>query len=142
MEISDEVILRYQGFFENLTNDSVEQFRDLAADNVRYRDPLMDSKGLNNVILSMHKWFEDMDEIQFTLTKHAQADLVLFQHWTVKFRIKKLPKRLWELEGLSTAAFDDSGRVVDQIDYWDTSPIFESIPVLGRAVWLIKFLLK
>ncbi|NOR40653.1 MAG: hypothetical protein GQ537_05545 [Gammaproteobacteria bacterium] len=142
MEISDEVISRYQAFFESLTNESVEQFRDLAADNVRYRDPLMDSKGINNVISSMHKWFEDMDEIQFTTTKHAQTDSVLFQHWIVKFRIKKLPKRLWELEGLSKVAFDDSGRVIDQIDYWDTSPIFESVPVLGGAVRLIKRLLK
>ncbi len=138
MAISDDVIATYQAFFENLTDERVEDFRNLAADEVRYRDPLMDSRGIDAVVSSMHKWFQDMDGIQFRMMKHAQTDLVLFQHWVMTFRIRKLPKRLWELEGVSRVTFDTAGKVVDQIDYWDTAPMFESVPVLGRAVRLIK----
>ncbi|MEQ8798571.1 MAG: nuclear transport factor 2 family protein [Salinisphaeraceae bacterium] len=138
MAISDDVIATYQAFFENLTDASVEDFRNLAVDDVRYRDPLMDSQGIDAVVSSMYKWFHDMDGIQFRMMQHAQTDLVLFQHWVMTFRIRKLPRRLWELEGVSRVTFDTAGKVVDQIDYWDTAPMFESVPVLGRAVWLIK----
>lgn len=138
MSVASETIARYQAFFESLTDSSVEDFRNLAAPTVRYRDPLMDARGIDAVAASMHKWFRDMDGIQFHMTRHAADDLVVFQHWTMKFRVKKLPKRLWELEGMSKVTFDDSGRVVDHIDYWDTSPLFESVPVLGAAVKLIK----
>jgi hypothetical protein len=138
MSISAEIVSRYQAFFENLTDERVENFRDLATATVRYRDPLMDSKGIDAVVASMHKWFKDMEEIQFQITKHAQEELVLFQNWIMRFRIRKLPKRLWELEGVSIVTFDESGKVIDQIDYWDTAPMFESVPVLGSAVKLIK----
>jgi steroid Delta-isomerase len=142
MPVASETIAEYQKFFESLTDASVDGFRDLAAPTVRYRDPLMDSRGVDAVLASMHKWFRDMDDIQFHMTKHAADDLVVFQHWTMKFRVKKLPKRLWELEGVSKVTFDDSGKkVIDHIDYWDTSPLFESVPVLGAAVRLIRKLI-
>ena len=138
MSITNDVIQRYHAFFEQLTDDRVEGFRDIAADNVRYRDPLMDSQGIDAVIASMHKWFEDLDDIQFTMKEHAETGLVMFQHWTMQLRVKKLPKHLWLLEGLSKITFDENGKVIDQIDYWDTAPIFESVPVLGSATRLIK----
>jgi hypothetical protein len=56
----------------------------------------------------------------------------------MRFRIRKLPKRLWELEGVSKVVFDENGKVTDQIDYWDSSPLLESVPVLGKAVTLLK----
>lgn len=138
MSISAEIVSRYQAFFETLTDEHVEDFRDLATTTVRYRDPLMDSHGIDAVIASMHKWFKDMDEVQFQMTEHAQDELVLFQHWIMRFRIRKLPKRLWKLEGVSKVTFDESGKIIDQIDYYDTAPMFESVPVLGSAVKLIK----
>lgn len=138
MAIAPETISTYQRFFENLTDKRVENFRTLAAPNMRYRDPLMDSQGIDAVVASMHKWFKDMDEIQFEMAQYAQNDLIVFQHWTMKYRIRKLPKRLWTLEGVSKVTFNASGQVVDQIDYWDTAPMFSSVPLLGGAVKLIK----
>jgi steroid delta-isomerase len=138
MALLDETITKYQAFFENLTDAKVEEFRDLAIPNVRYRDPLMDSKGIDAVIASMHNWFRYMDEIQFEMKDGAIDGLVGFQNWVMKFRIRKLPKRKWELDGMSKVTFDENGKIIDQIDYWDPSPIFESVPVLGKIVTLIK----
>jgi len=33
---------------------------------------------------------------------------------------------------------DEAGKVVDQVDYWDNSPMFESAPVLGSAMKLVR----
>jgi hypothetical protein len=56
----------------------------------------------------------------------------------MRFRIRKLPKRLWEIDGMSKVTFNENGKIIDQVDYWDTSPIFASVPVLGKIVTLIK----
>ncbi len=138
----DETISRYQAFFEKLTDEKVDGYRALATPNVRYRDPTMDSKGIDAVIASMHKWFRDMDEIQFEMKAHAVDGLVMFQHWSMRFRIRRLPRRLWELEGVSRITFDENGKAADHVDYWDASPLFEGVPVLGKAVTLIRKLWK
>ena len=138
MALLDETITRYQAFYEHLTDENVEDFRVLATPNVRYRDPTMDSKGIEAVTATMHKWFHDLDEIQFQMMAHAVDGLVVFQQWVMRFRIRRLPKRLWELEGVSKVVFDENGKVTDQIDYWDSSPLLESVPVLGKAVTLLR----
>lgn len=138
MPVAREVIERYQQFYETLTDASVEDFRRLATPEVRYQDPLMDSKGINAVVASMHKWFQDLEGIRFEMKRHAVDDLVVFQSWTMHFRIKKLPKKQWHLDGVSETTFSPDGRVVNQIDYWDTAPMFQSIPILGLSVKIIR----
>jgi hypothetical protein len=134
----DEAMSKYQAFFETLTDETVEDLRILATPYVRYRDPTMDSKGIDAVTASMHKWFRDLEGIKFVVTGHAVNGLVLYSQWIMTFRIRKLPKRLWELEGLSKITFNENGKISDQIDYWDTSPILESVPILGKIVTLLK----
>jgi steroid delta-isomerase len=134
----DATLIRYQKFTEQLTDESVEEFREFASPNVRYRDPMMDAKGVDAVLAYMHKWFTDFDDLQFEIKDHARHGRQAFAHWRMTFRIKKNPKKLWELDGVSKIVFDDAGKIEDQIDYWDASPLLESFPVLGKVVTLIK----
>ena len=86
MALLDEAITRYRAFFETLTDETVEDLRILATPHVRYRDPTMDSKGIDAVTASMHKWFRDLDGIQFRITGGAVDGLVLYSHWIMTFR--------------------------------------------------------
>lgn len=138
MKVPAETIKQYHDFFENLTDARAEGFRELAAPDVRYRDPLIDLHGADAVVEAMHGWFRDMQDIKFRITHHATDEQVLLQHWIMEFRIRKMPKRLWEIEGTSKVTFDERGKILEQVDYWDPLPLFESVPVLGRAVKLIK----
>lgn len=138
MDLSGEITSRYQAFFENLTSENVEDFRDLAAADVRYRDPFTDAKGIDAAIAYMREWFQNMDELQFILEDSAVNGQIAFQEWTMKFRFRRNPKQSWELEGVSKITFDSMGKVIDHIDYWDSSPLLESVPFLGKAVTLIK----
>ena len=138
MVVSDDTISRYWALWENLTDESVEEYRNLATPDVRFRDPLTDSKGIDAVIASFHKFFRDLDEIQFRVKTYAVDGPVVFSHWVMICRIRKLPKRLWEIDAVSKIIFDENGKVIDHIDYWDTSPMIESVPVLGKVVTLIK----
>jgi hypothetical protein len=124
-----------------LTDNSVEEIRSLAVPEFRYRDPFMDAHGIDDVVGHLHKWFQDMNDIKFKMEEYAVNDLILFQHWKMNFRLRKLPKRLWVLDGVSRVTFNAEGKVVEQIDYWDAVPIFEYVPVLGAAVKLIRKLM-
>ena len=79
MALQDETIIRYKAFYENLVDGNVEDLRSLAAPNVRYRDPFIDSKGIDAVTGSMHTWFRDLDEIHFEMKGGAVDGLVGFQ---------------------------------------------------------------
>lgn len=141
MPMSPEQIHRFQQFFETLTAHSVTGFRELADPRVRYRDPLMDHQGIDAVVGAMQKWFVDLQDIRFRMTDHAQAGEVLYQHWFMNFRIAKLPKREWTLDGMSRVVLTPEGKVLDQMDYWDATPLWESIPLLGRAIGLSRRLM-
>ena len=134
----DAILARYREFFDNLSDQSVEEFREFASPSVRYRDPLMDEKGVDAVVARMHKWFADLDGLRFETEGHARRGRLAFAHWRMTFRINKSPKKLWEMEGVSRIALDEAGRVQEHTDYWDASPLLEAIPVLGRVVTLAK----
>lgn len=134
----DTAITRNQKFFESLTDGTVDGFRDIAAHNVRYRDPLMDAKGIDAVLASMHKWFRDLDDVKFEMKGFARDGQVGYQNWLMTFRVRRLPKKLWRVDGMSKVTFNHEGKIEDQVDYWDASPLLESVPVMGKMVTLIK----
>jgi hypothetical protein len=86
----------------------------------------------------MHHWFDLMDDLTFKIDQQACSGDALLVHWTMRFRVKKMPRKPWCLEGMSRVTFDDQGRIQDQVDYWDATPLLASIPVLGTFVRLAR----
>jgi hypothetical protein len=134
----DAALTRYAQFFEELSYDTVEGFRDLAAPNVRYRDPFMDARGIDEVTARMRKWFVDLDGLRFQIKGTARDGHQAFALWTMSFRIRRSPNRDWKVDGASSFVFDEGGRVKDHFDFWDASPLLEAFPVLGQVVSLVK----
>ena len=137
----DATLSRYNKLIEQLTVENVEELREFFSPNIHYRDPMMDAKGVDAALAYMHKLFTDLDGIQFEIKGCARHERQVFSHWLMTFRIKKIPKRLWEVDGVSKIVFDDAGKIEDQVDYWDASPMIESFPVLGKVATLIKKLM-
>lgn len=134
----DDTIIQYAKFVDQLSDESVEEFRNFASPNVHYQDPIVDVRGVDDALAYWHSWFEDLEELQFKTYERAQDGQTVFGHWKMTFRFKRRPKKLWELDGVSKVIFDGSGKIVEQIDYWDASPLLEYFPVLGKFVTLIK----
>jgi hypothetical protein len=67
----DASLIRHNRFFDQLTGETVEEFRELASPNVRYRDPLTDAKDVDAVVARMHKWFADLDGLHFETKGYA-----------------------------------------------------------------------
>jgi steroid delta-isomerase len=137
----DARLIQYTEFFDQLTDETVEEFRRLASPNVRYRDPLTDAKGIDAAVAYLYKVNADLEGLQSEVKGYARNGRLAFFHWRMTFRIKNNPKKLLQLDGVSKILFDDAGKVEDQIDYWDASPMLEDFPVLGKVVTLIKNLI-
>lgn len=134
----DATLMRYKEFFDHITNDSVEQLREFASPDVRYRDPFVDARGIDAVIAYMHRWFAGFEDLRFETKSYARNGLDGFSHWRMTFRIRRNPKKFWEIEGISKIVLDSDGRIKEQTDFWDPSPLYESFPVLGRAITIIR----
>jgi len=135
---AESTIMACMRYFETLTDASVDDIRALAAPEIRYRDPFRDAQGIEAVVAYLHKWFQDLDDIRIVRGENALAGNVLLSHWVMHFRIKKMPKQPRTIEGMSRTVFDDNGKVIDHTDYWDSAPVLETFPLLGRAVGCIR----
>ena len=128
----------YLAFFEGLSDESVDGLRRLAAPEMRYRDPLTDRRGIDAVTDYMHKWFQTMDDLSFDVGLHAVHGNVVLSQWNMKFRIRRMPRRPWVIEGMSTVGLNTEGKVTEQVDYWDATPLLQAVPILGRVVTLTR----
>ena len=133
-----EILGNQQKYFEQLSDENVGKFREFASTNIRYRDPLGDAIGIDATLAYMHRWFINLDDVKFHMKEIAVSGRLAFLYWRMIFRIKKIPKKLWELDGVSKIIFNEEGKIEDQIDYWDSFPLLEGFPILGKVVSLIK----
>lgn len=134
----EKTVAAYVAFFETLTDASVEDVRRLATPQMRYRDPLTDRRGIEAVTTYMHEWFQTMDELSFEVDSRALDGNRVLSRWTMRFRVRRMPKRPWTIEGMSTISLDAEGKVVEHVDYWDATPLLQAVPVLGRVVTLTR----
>jgi limonene-1,2-epoxide hydrolase len=135
------VFARGDKFWDTFSKETVDGFRELAAPTIRYRDPLSDVTGIDAVIALMRGWFKNMDDIRIRFLGRARDGSTLYSHWIMTFRLRRAPDKLIELYGMSTGTFDEEGKLVDHIDYWDSAPMLAQFPVLGRVVGLTKKLM-
>ena len=103
---------------------------------------MMDAKGIDQVLFHVHKWFKDFSDIKYEIKSSQRDGLTVYSLWLMTFRIKKMPKKLWKLDGMSHITLTEDGKVLSSTDYWDASPFFAAFPILGSVINLIKKLMK
>ena len=133
-----ETLAAYARFYETLTPARVVFLRDLAAPDVRFKDPFHDVRGVESmiaVISSMYDHGTPRFEVIDQAIGEAGAGYLLW-------RCAIVPEGLrsgWTFEGMSAVRFDADGRVVEHIDHWDASEqFFERLPVIGTLLRLIR----
>ena len=137
-QILERAAETYVAFFESLSDESVADLRQLASPQIRYRDPLTDRRGIDAVTDYMHRWFRDMDDLRFDVVLHAVRGNVALSRWDMRFRIRRMPKRPWTIEGMSTITLAPDGKVAEHVDFWDATPLLQAVPVLGHVVTLTR----
>lgn len=123
----------FKTFLETLTPASVASIGRLAAPNMRFRDPIHDVRGVDNVKRIYAGLFEAVDDPRFVVTHYACTEDLCFLRWHFTCRPRTFGKgHPWIVDAVSAIRFDAQGKITDQVDYWDAGQyMYERFRVIG-----------
>ena len=105
----------------------------LSSPDIRFRDPIHDVKGIENVKRVYLRLFDMVDSPRFTVTHAACAEDMCFLRWHFTCRPRLFGHgHPWIVEAVTSLRFDSLGRVLEQADYWDAGQhLYERMRMLG-----------
>tara|TARA_B100000579_G_scaffold415011_1_gene409215 strand:- start:95 stop:526 length:432 start_codon:yes stop_codon:yes gene_type:complete len=140
--MSEARILEYIKFFEELSLDNLSAMNLIIHDDIHFRDPFNDTIGIVAYTLILEDMFKKVPDIKFVVKSYSLNHKVAFLKWESIANSTKLGKP-WIIEGMSEIQFSSDNKVIEHIDYWDSSRHFyEHLPILGRVLKFIRRLVS
>lgn len=137
---ADQRCAAYRRFLETLSPAALDRLDEVAAPNIHFRDPFNDARGLPRVRQVFAALFRDVDEPRFRIVHSACSGKVCFLRWHFTCRPRTLARgHPWLIDGVTELHFDDGGRVVEHLDYWDSGHyVYERVPLFGLLIRFIR----
>lgn len=129
----------YIAFYEGLTPRTLDGLSAVVSDDVRFKDPFNDVRGLAAYRAILARMFEAVPDVRFKVLRHGPAGDVYVLRWTCDGTVKAMGAEPWHVEGMSELRFSPDGTVREHIDYWDAAEQFyERLPVIGALLRFIR----
>lgn len=130
----------WRDFLVGLKPATIDRLDVLAAPDIHYHDPFVDTRGLANVKRVFHKVFEDIEDPRFTFTHCACDGDTCFLRWHFTCRPKTIKRgHPWICDGITEIRFDAEGRVLEHVEHWDAGEqVYEKMPVLRAVIRWVK----
>ncbi len=114
----------------------VEALRSLYADDMVFRDPIQEVRGLEEFIAMNHRLLGRARRLDWEVRAMQGDDTEVFLEWTMRGSPKLGPGMT--LEGATRATARD-GKIVAQRDYWDFGELLASaVPGGQRLLYLLR----
>ena len=78
-------IEKYLKLFTNLNKDNISNFDDLVIEDIVFKDPFNNVKGIKNFKKIFYHMFENVNEPKFTISDYAQNKNHVFLKWKMSF---------------------------------------------------------
>lgn len=127
---------RYIALCEGMTPGDLDRLEEFCAPDVHFRDPFNEVTGVAAYRRVLAKMFRDVGQPEFRVTGHAVAEQVCYLRWHFAFR--RANGRTLRILGMSEVHFSAEGLVTAHFDYWDASPVYETVPLLRGLVRMVK----
>jgi len=131
----------FKDFYAVFTPENVlARVRDVYAKDAYLTDALRELNGIEDIEAYMLRLLKAVESCTFEFLDVAVSGGEYYFRWVSEAKPKTIKKgRTMRLYGMSHIRFDETGKVVFHVDYWDSAGgIFEHIPVLGGLIKLIK----
>lgn len=126
-------------FFETISQDSVAQLSSIYTEEVLFKDPFNEVRGIAAVTAIFAHMFEQVDAPRFVITTSVLQDDQAFLTWDFLFRMKRFAREEQCIRGATHLRFDADGRVSLHRDYWDAAEeLYEKLPLLGSVMRGLK----
>ncbi len=131
----------YRSYLETLSPATVRKLDQLAAPGMHYRDPFNDTHGIEPTKQVMIRIFREVDDPRYVVTHAALDGDTCFYRWKFTCRPRVSGRgHPWIIDGITEVRFNDQGKVIEHVDYWDAGHyVYERLPLFG---YLIRFLRK
>lgn len=130
---------RVVDFFETLTLETASQLGRVYAQDVTFKDPFNEVKGLCETTRLFTHMFKQVNGPRFVVeTKIVQGDDALIT-WQFFFRMHHFSNKEQCIRGATHLRFNQDGLVSMHRDYWDAAEeLYEKLPVLRSLMRVLK----
>lgn len=136
-------LARLVAFFESIAPDTVGQLSSVYTDDVYFKDPFNEVRGLPAVARIFAHMFEQVDAPRFVVTGSVLQGDQAFLTWDFLFRMKRFSSDEQCVHGATHLKFAADGRANFHRDYWDAAEeLYEKLPVLGSLMRGLKQLAR
>lgn len=130
----ETVFESYKIFLEGLTAENLEGLAKYVTEDVRFRDPFHNTRGLPKMQNIFRQLFDNVKAVKFIVSEYAISGRTVFFNWKLDGVLFDKP---WKVEGVTRIQFDENGKVTHHFEYWDAaSQLYEHMPIIG---WVVRF---
>ncbi|MFP4079579.1 MAG: nuclear transport factor 2 family protein [Ectothiorhodospira sp.] len=131
---------RYAAFFSSLTEPDLDHLGEFFDPGARFKDPFNDVTGLEEIRRVFLHMFHQCPAPRFYLHSWAVQDNTAFFHWRFTDREEDAPGRMrLDVDGVSRVIFNEAGRAVSHVDYWDPAEyVYDQIPGVRGILRLLR----
>lgn len=134
----DTSLARLVRFFETIDPTSVQQLDSVYTEDVFFKDPFNEVRGLDETKRIFTHMFSQVDAPRFVVTGSVLQGDQAFLTWDFLFRMKRFASEEQCIRGATHVKFAADGRAHYHRDYWDAAEeLYEKLPVVGSLMrWL------
>lgn len=125
----------YKVFSYEVIDKNIEK---IYSKNAYFRDGYKEVTGIKDIKDYFLKSAKTVHECRFDIHDVAVDKGEYYVRWTMYLRLERKKDELIKAPGMSHLRFDEKGMIVFHQDYWDSSLVFERLPVIGFVLRWIK----
>jgi hypothetical protein len=137
--IETEALQCFTDFYSDYAPEAIrEGVRKLYDENAWFGDPFHIVEGIDDIEHYFVVMAEPVEQCTFSVDSIHRSGDDYFARWTMQLESSAAKGERIETIGLSHIRFNATGKVIFQQDYWDTSAMFDRLPVVGYWTRLVK----
>ena len=130
---------RFSDFYADYSVEAIKKgVRGLYADNAWFGDPFHIVEGIDDIEHYFIVMAEPVESCTFTVDSMQRSGIDYYARWTMVLDSKAVKGEPIKTIGISHVRFNADGKIIFQQDYWDTSAMFDRLPVVGYWTRLVK----
>jgi hypothetical protein len=130
------LIERFKTYFKVLHEADLSELRDIYAEQIVFRDPVHEMRGLVELEDYFTSVCSDLSECRFEYLDELVTERAAYVKWIMHFKHPRLGNRLISVRGVSHLKFGD--KIEYHEDFYDMGAmLYEQLPLLGNVTrWL------
>ena len=111
---------------------------ELYAEDAYFRDGFKEVKRIDAIEHYFLKSVEPIYKCSFDIQDVARHDGEYYFRWIMTLVLNRNKSDVIKAVGMSHVRFNKESKIIFHQDYWDTSVVFERLPVIGSLIGWIK----